>query len=195
MAPGISSLHRLLTHACPGSSNPYDFQGCWSFNTWIKNVSGVYKPWFNSDQTLPRDDKYLLPDKFPVTCHTHTSRRISLIFYISWHPPPIFHHHHWWTAEQTNKTTGWPGISDLRGLASHYVLGHWFTTHLNVRVNWEFLKKHYKCPRIFPEDKHLNIPMWDDLCFLIPSLLQVILITASIENWEQKTIESIQVTV
>lgn len=132
---------------------------------------------------------------FQLPATPTASRRISLIFYISWHPPPTFYHHHWWTAEQTNKITGWPDISDLCGLASHYVLGHWLTTHLNVRVNWEFLKKHYQCPRIFPEDKHLNIPMWDDLCFLIPSLLQVILITASIENWEQKTIESIQVTV
>lgn len=28
--------------SCPGSLNPYDLQGCWPFNTWIKNVGGVH---------------------------------------------------------------------------------------------------------------------------------------------------------
>lgn len=59
----------------------------------------------------------------------------------------------------------------------------------------KFFLKITNAQEIFPEDKHLNIPMWNDLCFLILSLLQVILITASIENWEQKTIENTQVTV
>lgn len=83
MVLGVSSLHRLLTHSCPGSLNPYDFQGCWLFNTWIENVGGVHILWFVFDQALPGDDKYL--EETPVTAPTIVSRRSSYISHI-----PVF---------------------------------------------------------------------------------------------------------
>lgn len=106
----INSNHGLVYpaytsswHSCLGSLTPYDFQGRWPSNTWIKNVMWVECTYCGSSQTRHSLGMTNTSRRLQLPAPPTVSRRSNLMFHISqllppFLPPPSPHR---WISAQT----------------------------------------------------------------------------------------------